>query len=72
MEISRKYNRISEVLAQQGRSQKWLAQQLGISNNAMNSLCTQKSQPTLQRLMEIAQILSVDPCELLDKSILQK
>lgn len=66
MERYPKYNRITEVLKQKHKSQKWLAEKLGISTNAMNNLCTQRSQ-SLQKLFEIAEILEVDVCELINK-----
>jgi putative transcriptional regulator len=72
MEAYPKYNRIAEVLEEQGRSQKWLAQKLSISTNALNNLCQQRSQPSLPRLFEIAEILSVDPCTLIHKRIKKK
>ena len=58
-------NKIKEVLFFQKKSQKWLAEQLGISTNAMTALCNNKSQPHLKDLKKIAQILDVDICELL-------
>lgn len=61
-----KYNRIADVLKQKHKSQRWLAEQLGISSNALNNLCTQKSQ-SLQKLFEIADILGVDVCELINR-----
>lgn len=60
-----KYNRIADVLRQKQKSQRWLAEQLGISTNALNNLCTQRSQ-SLQKLFEIAEILGVDVCELIN------
>ena len=65
MKMNPKYNRITEVLQQQGRSQRWLAKQLSISANAMNSLCTQKSQ-SLERLFSIAEILGVFVVDLIN------
>lgn len=67
MEALPKYNRIVDVLNEQGRSQKWLAQKLGISANALNNLCLQRSQPSLARLFEIAGLLDVSPCDLISK-----
>jgi DNA-binding XRE family transcriptional regulator len=62
-----KYNCISEVLREQGRTKKWLAQMLNISSNTMSNWCTQRSQPSLIRLFQIADLLAVDPCVLLEK-----
>ena len=53
-----KLNRVAEVLKAQGRSQRWLAEKLGISTNAMHNICSQQSQ-SLERLFEIADVLGV-------------
>ncbi len=58
-------NRIKELLVIQGKSQKWLAQELGISTTAMTALCNNKSQPHLKDLKRIARILDIDIRELL-------
>lgn len=59
------YNRIKEVLKAQGRSQKWLAEQIGRSRKTVNEYCQNISQPSLDVLFEIARTLGVDPCDLL-------
>lgn len=53
-------NRIKEVLEKQGRSQKWLAQQLGKSYNMVNAYAQNRQQPRLEILIKIAEILDVD------------
>lgn len=58
-------NKIKEVLFFKKKSQKWLAEQLGISTTAMTAICNNKSQPHLKDLKRMAQILDVDICELL-------
>lgn len=58
-------NRVKEVLFFQKKSQKWLAEQLGISTTAMTAICNNKSQPHLKDLKRIAKILDVDIRELL-------
>ena len=58
-------NRVKEVLVIQGKSQKWLAEQMGISTTAMTAICTNKSQPHLKDLKRMAAILEVDIRELL-------
>ena len=60
-----KYNRIRDVIDNQGRTQSWVAKQLGVSRNSINKLCTNSSQPSLKRLYEIARVLGVSPCDLL-------
>jgi transcriptional regulator with XRE-family HTH domain len=58
-------NQIKVVLFFKKKSQKWLAEELGISTTAMTSICNNKSQPHLKDLKKIAQILDVDIRELL-------
>ena len=58
-------NRVKEVLVIQGKSQKWLAEQMGISTTAMTAICNNKSQPHLKGLKRMAEILEVDIRELL-------
>jgi transcriptional regulator with XRE-family HTH domain len=58
-------NRIKEVLVITGKSQKWLAEELGKSTTAVTSFCNNKSQPHLKDLKQIASILDVDIRELL-------
>lgn len=58
-------NRIKEVLVIQGKSQVWLAEQLGKSTTSVAAICNNKSQPHLKDLKKIAIILDVDIRELL-------
>lgn len=58
-------NRIKEVLVQKGIKQKWLAEQLGKSYNMVNSYAQNRRQPSLETLMEIAEILDIDVKELI-------
>lgn len=58
-------NRIKEVLEDQGRSQKWLARKLGKSYNMVNAYVQNRQQPRLEVLFEIAEILDVQPKDLI-------
>lgn len=58
-------NRIKEVLVIQGKSQVWLAEELGKSTTSITAICNNKSQPHLKDLKKIAKILDVDIRELL-------
>ena len=53
-------NRIKAVLEEKGIKQKWLAEKLGKSYNMTNSYVQNRSQPSLQDLNRIADILDVD------------
>jgi putative transcriptional regulator len=58
-------NRIKEILENQGRSQRWLADKLGKSYNMVNSYVQNRQQPRIEILYEVAEILSVDVKDLL-------
>lgn len=58
-------NRIREILEQKGIKQKWLAEQLGKSFNMVNSYVQNRTQPSLETLYKIANILDVEVTELL-------
>ena len=58
-------NRIKEVLEEQGRSQRWLADKLGKSYNMVNAYAQNRQQPRLEILYKIAELLAVDIKDLL-------
>lgn len=66
MAVSRKkYNRIKIVLLEQDKTNIWLAEKIGVSTTAVSKWCTNRNQPTVETLFEIAEVLGVDVCELL-------
>lgn len=58
-------NRIKVVLAEKGRSNKWLAEELGKGQATISKWCTNTAQPNLENLIEIAKCLEVDVNELI-------
>ena len=58
-------NRIKIVLVEKQRTSKWLAEQLGKSENTVSRWCSNKVQPSLESLVEIARILDIEIRELL-------
>ena len=60
-----KINRIKVVLVEQGKSGKWLAEQLGKSTCKVSKWCSNVTQPDLQTLTKIAHLLNVDRRDLL-------
>ncbi|MCK5138070.1 MAG: helix-turn-helix transcriptional regulator [Bacteroidales bacterium] len=58
-------NRIKEVLDERGIKQTWLAEKLGKSYNMLNSYTTNKRQPSVEVLYQIADILGVSVKDLL-------
>lgn len=67
-----KINRLKVVLVEQEKSGKWLADQLGKSTCTVSKWCSNTTQPDLQTLTKIAQLLNVDTRELLTPSTLQE
>lgn len=66
-------NRIKAVLAEKQLTSKWLAQKLGKSENTVSRWCSNRVQPSLENLVEIADVLDIEVRMLLsptkDKSI---
>lgn len=61
----RKINRIKIVLVEQGRTNKWLAEQMGVTITTVSRWCTNEMQPSLETLVRIADVLNVDVRDLL-------
>ena len=53
-------NRIKVVLVEQGKTGKWLAEQLGKSSCTVSKWCSNSIQPDLPTLDKIARLLKVD------------
>jgi putative transcriptional regulator len=58
-------NRIKAVLAEQGKTNNWLAEELGKNRTTVSKWCTNQMQPTMETLFEIAKALDIDVRELL-------
>lgn len=57
-------NRIKVMLVEKKRSNKWLAEQLGKDPATVSKWCTNTSQPTIETLLKIAELLEVNYTEL--------
>ena len=62
-------NRLKVVLAEKKRTNKWLAEQLGKDPATVSKWCTNKAQPNLETLIQIAACLEVDVKELLRSTL---
>lgn len=60
-----KLNRIKAVLAETGRTGKWLAEQLGKDPVTVSKWCTNTSQPDLFTLAEVSNVLGVNVIDLI-------
>ena len=67
MEIQR-YNRLKIVLVEKERTGTWLSEQMGHSISTVSRWMTNKVQPSVAQLYEIARHLDVDVKELLISS----
>ena len=63
-----KLNRIKEVLVEQKRTGKWLAESLDKDMATVSRWCNNRTQPSIETLDQIAILLNVDRRELLNKS----
>ena len=63
-------NRLKVVLVEQRKTGKWLAEQLGKDPSTVSKWCSNTTQPSLDMLVNIANLLKVDIKELInEKSI---
>lgn len=65
-------NRIKEVLEAKGIKQVWLAEKLEKSYNMVNSYVQNRTQPSLEILFQIAEILEIDVKDLIDSKTKRK
>lgn len=61
-------NRLKVVLVEQGKTGKWLSEQLSKDPSTVSKWCSNKIQPSLEVLDKIATLLNVDRRELINKS----
>lgn len=61
----RDLNRLKLVLVEKKLTNKWLAEQLGKDPATVSKWCTNSSQPGLETLFKISELLEVDVKELL-------
>ena len=57
-------NRIKVTLIEKNRTAKWLAEQIGKDPTTISKWCMNSSQPNLDVLVKIAELLEVDYTEL--------
>ncbi len=59
------YNRIMAVLAEKGKTNNWLADQLCMNRTTISKWCRNEMQTRIERLFQIADTLDIDVRELL-------
>ena len=63
--MGKELNRIKVVLVECKRTNKWLAEQLGVNPTTISKWCTNTTQPDLYTLNKVADLLGVDVTQLL-------
>ena len=61
-----KINRIKVVLVEQGKTGKWLAEQIGKNEATVSRWCSNRMQPSLDMLVKIAELLNIETRELIN------
>ena len=64
--MEQRINRIKVVLAENGKTGKWLAEQVGKNEATVSRWCSNKMQPSLDMLVRIAELLNVNPRQLIN------
>ena len=62
---NKKINRIKLMLAEKGRTNKWLAVQVGKDPATISKWCTNAAQPSLEMLLQVAKVLEVEVKDLI-------
>jgi transcriptional regulator with XRE-family HTH domain len=61
-------NRLKAVLAEQGKTNKWLAEKLNKNGTTISRWCTNEVQPSMDNLVAIASLLKIDVRELINST----
>lgn len=60
IEDKKDLNRIKVMLAEKKKTNKWLASAVGVNAATVSKWCTNSSQPSLETLIKIAELLEVN------------
>lgn len=60
-------NRLKVVLAEKKWTNKWLCEQLKVNPSTVSKWCTNSSQPDLETLVKIANLLEVESTDLINR-----
>ena len=61
-------NQLKLVLVKKKRTNKWLAEQLGVNQTTVSKWCTNTTQPDLATLKRISELLEVNVSEIINFS----
>jgi putative transcriptional regulator len=65
-------NRLRIVLAERNKTNRWLADQLGVTEGTVSKWATNNHQPPLERLFEISIIFKIDIHDLIESTLPKK
>jgi len=65
-------NRLKVVLAENGKTNKWLAEKLNKNETTVSRWCTNEVQPSLETLLEIASLFGIDVKGLINSTLDEK
>lgn len=60
-----KINRIKIALVENGKTGKWLAEQVGKNEATVSRWCSNRMQPSLDTLVKISELLNIDVKDLI-------
>lgn len=63
--MSKELNRIKVVLADKKKTNRWLAEQLGVAAPTVSKWCTNDCQPPMETFVKISKLLGVEIADLL-------
>lgn len=61
-------NRIKAVLAEKGKTNKWLAEKLSKNETTVSRWCTNEVQPSIETFIEISHLLNIDIKDLINST----
>jgi len=64
-------NRLKVVLVEKKKTNKWLCEQLNVNPSTVSKWCTNSSQPDLETLVKIANLLGVELTDLVNKQCIE-
>ena len=56
----RDINRLKILLAEKKKTNKWLCEQLGVNPTTVSKWCTNSSQPSLEMVLKMMEVLNAD------------
>ncbi|MBS1648049.1 MAG: helix-turn-helix transcriptional regulator [Bacteroidetes bacterium] len=61
-------NRLKAVLAEQGKTNKWLAEKLDKNETTISRWCTNEVQPSMENLVAVATLFKIDVKDLINST----